>query len=213
MLISIQRLACSLLLTISSIPAALADTLTVTREGSGAGDESAATVQFWTGDDRIARIDDNGKMIADLSSGMLYLVNDQAKTCHAMSTRDPDRDPAVLKEAVEEVEFRSTGGSEQIGDWQAEVHELTTGSGDDELELFVWISDEIPVDAVQRAYMESVATPETAWMLAIYDLGGFPVRQEVQMGSMQMWVELQSIEEKPAPAGTYAIPAGYTGCE
>lgn len=65
---SIRRLACSLLLTISSIPAALTDTLTVTREGSGMAGESAATVRFWTGDDRIARIDDNGKMIADLMS-------------------------------------------------------------------------------------------------------------------------------------------------
>lgn len=210
---SIRRLACSLLLTISSIPAALADTLTVTREGSGMAGESAATVRFWTGDDRIARIDDNGKMIADLSAGVLYLVNDQAETCHAMSTRDPDRDPAALKAAVEAVKFRKTGKSERIGDWQAEVHELTTGSGDDALEMVVWISDEIPVDTVQRAYMESVATPETAWMLAIYDLGGFPVRQEIQMGPTEMWVELQSIEDKPAPAKTYEIPAEHTACE
>lgn len=209
----IRRLTCSLLLTISSIPATLADTLTVTHEGSGMAGESAAIVRFWTSDDRIARIDDNGKMIADLSSGMLYLVNDQAETCHAMSTRDRDRDPAALKAALEAVEFRKTGKSERIGDWQAEVHELTTGSGDEALKMIVWISAEIPVDTGQRAYMESVATPETAWMLAIYDLGGFPVRQEFQMGSMQMWVELQSIEGKPAPAGTYEVPAGYTGCE
>jgi hypothetical protein len=205
--------ACLLLLTTSSIPAALADTLTVTREGSGMVGESAATVRFWTGDDRIARVDDNGKMIADLSAGVLYLVNDQAQTCYAMSTRDPDRDPVALKAAVDAVEFSRTGRVERIGDWQAEIYELTAGSGDDAFEMAVWISDEIPVDAGQRAYMETVATPETAWMLAIYDLGGFPVRQEFQMGSMQMWAELQSIEEKPAPAGTYEVPAGYVGCE
>lgn len=192
---SIRRFACSLLLTISLIPAALADTLTVTREGSGTADESAATLRFWTGDNRIARIDDNGKMIADLSSGVLYLVNDQAETCHAMSTRDPDRDAAALKAAVEAVEFRRTGASERIGDWQAEVHELTAGSSNDALEMVVRISDEIAVDTGQRAYTESVATPETAWMLAIYDLG-FPVRQEVKMGPVQMWAELQSIERK-----------------
>lgn len=61
--------------------------------------------------------------------------------------------------------------------------------------------------------MESVATPETAMMLAVYELGGFPVRSEIQMGPVQMWTELESIEQKPAPAGTYDVPRGYTGCD
>lgn len=223
-LMNTRRLAWSLLIAIPAMgttvvtsQAAQADTLTVMREGSDMSGEGAGTVRFWTGDDRIARIDENGRMIGDQSAAMFYLIDDQARTCHALSTRDPDgdhdRDREALAAAVKAVEFRKTGKSEQIGDWQAEVHELTAGSGDDAFEMVVWISDEIPVDEGQRAYMESVATPEMAWMLAIYDLGGFPVRQEVRMGSMQMWAELQSIEEKPAPPGTYQIPEGYTGCE
>jgi hypothetical protein len=79
--------------------------------------------------------------------------------------------------------------------------------------MVVWITDEFGVDPVQRAYMESVATPETAMMLAVYDLGGFPVRSEVQMGPIQMWSQLASIEHRPAPAGTYAVPPGYSGCQ
>lgn len=204
--------ACSLLTTLAA-PVALADTLMVIREGSGTAGGDATTVQFWSGSDRIARIDADGRMIGDLAAGMLYIINDQARTCHAISTRNPDRDPAALQAAVETVKFRNTGKSEQIGKWQAEIHELVAGDGEDGYEMVVWIASELAVDPVQRAYMESVVTPESAAMLAIYDLGGFPVRSEVQMGPIQMWSELQSIEQKPAPAGTYEAPPGYGGCE
>jgi hypothetical protein len=211
--IASRRLAWALLLTTLAAPTALADTLMVIREGSGTAGGDATTVQFWSGSDRIARIDANGRMIGDLAAGMLYIVNDQARTCHAMPTRDPDRDPAALQAAVEAVKFRNTGKSEQIGQWQAEIHELVAGEGNDGYQMVVWIASELAVDPVQRAYMESVATPESAAMLAIYDLGGFPVRSEVQMGPIQTWTELESIEQKPAPAGTYEVPSGYSGCE
>lgn len=208
-----RRIACCLLLASLAAPAVLADTLMVFREGSGTSDDGGAKIHSWSGNDRTARIDDNDKMIADLSAGMLYIVNDQTMTCHASSTRDTDRDPAALQAAVEAVKFRKTGKSERIGPWQAEIYELVDESGSDGYQIVLWISDEIPVDPIHRAYMESVVTPETAAMLAIYDLGGFPVRSEAQVGPIQMWSELESIEDKPAPAGTYDIPTGYAGCE
>jgi hypothetical protein len=203
----------SLLLTTLAAAPVQADTLMVFREGSSTTDDSGARVQSWSGNDRTARIDDNGRMIADLAAGLLYIVNDQARTCHTMSTRDPDRDAAALQAAVEAVKFRKTGKSDRIGSWEAEVYELVADNGNDGYQMVLWVTDEIPVDPIHRAYMESVATKETAAMLAIYNLGGFPVRSEVQMGPIQMWSELESIEQKPAPAGTYEVPQGYSGCE
>lgn len=206
-----QRIIVSSLLTIFGPPLALGDTLMVIREGSGASANGASKVQFWSGEDRIARIDGNGRMIGDLAAGMLYIVDDQARTCHGVSTRDVDRDLPALQRAVEAVRFRNTGKSEAIGPWQAEVYELT--GGNDGMEMVVWITGEFDVDPIQRAYMESVATAESAAMLAVYDLGGFPVRSEVQMGPIRVWTELESIEQKAAPAGTYDVPSGYSGCE
>ncbi|NGP54450.1 DUF4412 domain-containing protein [Thioalkalivibrio sp. XN8] len=206
-----RRMAPFCVLTLLAAPLALGDTLMVIREGSGPADDGATTVQFWSGRDRVARIDGNGRMIGDLAAGMLYIVNDEAKTCHAMSTRNPDRDLHALQAAVEAVRFRNTGKSEAIGPWQAEVHELTDSNSG--IDMVVWITSEFGVDPAQRAYMESVVTPDSAAMLAIYDLGGFPVRSEIQMGPIQMWTELESIEQKAAPAGTYEVPAGYSGCD
>lgn len=205
-------MALSSVLTLLAAPMALGDTLMVIREGSGTSRDDVRKVQFWSGENRIARIDANGRMIGDLAAGMLYMVNDQARSCHALSTRDPDRDPAALQAAVQAVKFRNTGKSERIGNWQAEIHELVAGD-DHGYEMVVWIASELAVDPVQRAYMESVVTPESAAMLAIYNLDGFPVRSEVQMGPIQTWTELESIEQKAAPTGTYEVPRGYSGCD
>lgn len=206
-----RRITWAVLPIVLAAPMALADTLMVTREGSRSAD-ATTTVQLWSGANRVARIDGNSRMIGDLDAGMLYVIDDDARTCHAMSIRDPERDPAVLQAAVAAVELRNTGRSERIGPWQADVYELVAAGDEDGYEMLVWITAEFDVDQVQRDYMESVATPETAAMLAIYNLGGFPVRSEMRMGPIEMWSELESIEEKPAPAGTYAVPRGYTGC-
>lgn len=209
----LRRLAWSCFLTTLAVPMALADTLMVMREGAGMSEDAAGKVYLWSGKNQIASISGSTRMIGDLTAGMLYIANDEDRTCSAMPLRDTDHDRAALKAAVEAVDVRKTGKSERIGPWQAEVHELIAGVDEDLLEMVVWVTDEFDVDPVQRAYMESVATPETAAMLAIYELGGFPVRSEARMGPIQTWTELESIEEKPAPAGTYEIPKGYSGCE
>lgn len=218
-----RELAGALLLLGATIPAAQADMLTITREGSrmtgdegdvpeatgGASDGEARTITLWSRADRTARMDDNGKMIGDLESGVTYLVNDRKKTCHAMPRQKNDSTDAPSAQ----VEVRETGESRQIGSWQAKGYELKVAS-EDPIEVAVWVSDEVAVDMrAQRAHMERVVTPDTAWLLTLFDLGGYPVRQEISMGPMRVWSELVSVEEKAAPDGTYEIPAGYTGCD
>jgi hypothetical protein len=221
--VTLRELTGGLLLFGAAIPAAQADTLIITREGSRmTGDDSevpetlhratdgeAKTITFWSRADRMARMDDNGKMIGDLESGVTYLVNDRNRTCYALPTREKASGDAPAAP----VEVRETGESRQIGSWQAKGYELKVAA-DNPIEVAVWVSDDVAVDmSAQRAYTETVVTPDTAWLLALFDLGGYPVRQEFSMGSMQMWSELVSVDEKAAPAGTYEIPAGYSGCD
>jgi hypothetical protein len=175
----------------------------------GAADGEARTITLWSRTDRTARMDDNGKMIGDLESGVMYLVNDRNRTCYAI----PRQENGSGHAPAAQVEVRETGESRQIGSWQAKGYELKVAA-DDPIEVAVWVSDDVAVDmSAQRAYTERVVTPDTAWLLTLFDLGGYPVRQEFSMGSMRMWSELVSVEEKAAPAGTYEIPAGYTGCD
>jgi hypothetical protein len=56
--------------------------------------------------------------------------------------------------------------------------------------------------------------PNGSWMKEMVDkLEGFPVRSEsttTMMGkSFKSWQELESVDEKSAPAGFYAPPVGY----
>jgi len=221
--VTVRELTGALLLIGATIPAAQADTLIITREGSrmtgddgdvpealrSGADGEAKTITFWSRADRTARMDDNGKMIGDLESGVTYLVNDRNRTCYALPTRQkaPGDAPAA------QVEVRETGESRQIGSWQAKGYELKVAA-DDPIEIAVWVSDDVAVDmSAQRAYTETVVTPDTAWLLTLFDLGGYPVRQEFSMGPMRMWSELVSVDEKAAPAGTYEIPPGYSGCD
>ena len=220
---TVRELTGALLLIGATIPAAQADTLIITREGSrmtgddgdvpealrSGADGEAKTITFWSRADRTARMDDNGKMIGDLESGVTYLVNDRNRTCYALPTRQkaPGDAPAA------QVEVRETGESRQIGSWQAKGYELKVAA-DDPIEIAVWVSDDVAVDmSAQRAHTETVVTPDTAWLLTLFDLGGYPVRQEFSMGPMRMWSELVSVDEKAAPAGTYEIPPGYSGCD
>ncbi len=192
-----------------------ADTLMTTREGTlrpgaDAAQDEGSTVRFWSGSDRMARIDDRGKMISDLESGVTYLLNDQAKSCFAIPRQQVDSGGGTAGQ----VEVRGTNDTRQIGSWQADGYELTVRTDGEPIEISVWVSDDVPVDVGgQRAYTENIVTPDTAWLLKLFDLGGYPVRQEVSMGPVRMWAELVSVEEKSAPSGTYDIPAGYSGCD
>ena len=192
-----------------------ADTLMTTREGTlglgaDATHDEGRTVRFWSGSDRMARIDDRGKMISDLESGVTFLINDQAKSCYAIPKQQVDAESGPGGQ----VEVRETNETRQIGPWQAKGYELTATMDGEPIEISVWISDDVPVDiGGLRAYTASRLTPEMAWMLKIFDLGGYPVRQEVSMGPIRSWGELVSVEEKSAPSGTYDIPAGYSGCD
>jgi hypothetical protein len=194
---------------------AQADTLMTTREGTlrpgaDAAQDKGSTVRFWSGSDRMARIDDRGKMISDLESGVTYLLNDQAKSCFAIPRQQIDAEGGTAGQ----VEVRETNETRQIGPWQAKVYELTAIMDGEPIEISVWVSEDVSVDVGGlRAYTASRLTPEMTWMLKMFDLGGYPVRQEVRMGPIRSWGELVAVEEKSAPAGTYDIPAGYSGCD
>lgn len=192
-----------------------ADTLMTTREGTlglgaDATHDEGRTVRLWSGSDRMARIDDRGKMISDLESGVTYLINDQGKSCYAIPKQQVDAEGRTGGQ----VEVRETNETRQIGPWQAKGYELSVIMDGEPIEIAVWVSEDAPADVGGlRAYTASKLTPEMAWMLKMFDLGGYPVRQEVSMGPIRSWGELVSVEEKSAPSGTYDIPAGYSGCD
>lgn len=209
---TIRRLCITLIILASLVPAARADTLMVFQVSSGmtgSTDGEASTVKLWSSADPMARVDDNGKVISQLTSGAGYIISDKRKTCFAFPQQ---QDGGAL--AAAEVDVRETGESRQIGSWQAKGFELTVTTDDDPIEIAAWVSEDLPADVGgERAFTERMLTADTAWLMGLFDLGGYPVRQEIGMGPIKTISELVSVEEKSAPSGIYDIPAGYTGCE
>jgi hypothetical protein len=204
-------------------PVALADVVITIREASKfVGEDSATaseflhdasggnTVTLWSRENRMARVDANSRMIGKLDLGETYIIDDMAKTCTLIK-----RDSAASNVNIRPVQdFRKTGESKTIGLWQADGYELTvSGNADDVNKVALWVSDEATLGLDNyRAYIESVTAPDNAWMAKSLDLGGYPVRQEIQVGPLAMWSEIESIEEKDPPAGIYEVPRGYAGC-
>jgi len=80
----------------------------------------------------------------------------------------------------------------------------------------VCMADDLPVDYSKFKELmtaQSEMAPNQDWMKELTKLKGFPVHSETQMTMMgqtiKSWQELQGIEQKEAPAGTYGPPAGY----
>ena len=84
--------------------------------------------------------------------------------------------------------------------------------GGQTMTITLWVSDDVGVDldtyhAIIRA---SAAQMRAGWMLEFLKARGFPVRQEVRMGPILSWQQVEEINDEPAPAGIYEPPAGAT---
>jgi hypothetical protein len=64
-----------------------------------------------------------------------------------------------------------------------------------------------------QASITSLRSTGSDWAKKMGEIPGFPVLTESQMttpqGEIKTSQELESVDKKPAPAGTYGVPSGY----
>lgn len=189
---------------------AIADTVVTLREGTIVGQAAASAppleegklVKLWNAADRMARVDGAHRMVTRLDRGETYIVNTAAGTCFLI-THAAGGGAAVATTHV----FQPTGDTRRFGDWTARGYELTA-AGEDALTVRVWVSEDVDVDiAAQRQQVSKLVTPETAWALTMFDLGGYPVRQESRIGPVYTWSQVVSVGEAEPPRGTYDKPS------
>lgn len=202
---------------------AQADTLITMKEGSGSpgadgqlsaeAKEAGRVVKIWSRPDNMARVDDSGKMIFSIDRGVTYMISDSNRTCRAFNhPKDTEAKPV----ADDAIEVRQLGETRKIGPWQAEGYDMkvTVEGMSDPLQVAFWVTDDVTMGLeTYRANFSAMATPQTAWMSKTLELGGYPVYQESRIGQMMMWSEVLSVSDEDAPAGTYEVPEGYTGCD
>lgn len=166
------------------------------------------TVTYWLASDRTARLAEDGKIIGRLDRGESYFVSTADRSYRVIEIGG---DPPSGANGGSSFDVTKTGETRQIGPWQAVRHTMKVEMGGEPTEIELWVGDVGVATEEFRAFIAAFAQAQGAeWMRGYLELGGFPVRQEIRMGPMLVWQEVISMEEEPAPPGTYEVPAGYT---
>jgi len=199
------------------LPAVQADTLITAREGTGQaggsqtpGAEQGQSRQIWLRADRMASLDSDGRMIGRLDRGETYVLRDAKKSCFRVKHKKQDIDTSAQRKSV----FQKTGETKQVGPWETVGYEATIPLNESATyKLSIWVSDEVTLGLEDyQTNTRGTATPATYWLVDSLSLGGYPVLQETQIGTMTSWMQITSVKAAKPPAGIYEIPAGYTGC-
>ncbi len=183
-------------------------------------------VELWIGPDAIARTEGQKSFI--MHGDQLLLVDHDAKTysvldlpidLHALA-------PAGQQEMVDQMtqmmkmtaDVTPTDETREVGSWDTKLVKvkLTNPMGL-EVSMDLWTSDDVEVP-MGRIYdlmraMSEMQPGGADWIDQLSKVKGYPVLRETTLTVMGQKVatreELVSVEQKDAPAGTYAAPEGY----
>lgn len=227
------RLAAALALAAAAVaaaPPAAADTLLTiaSREQQGPGAPAReATVSLWIGRHAVAR--DDGRTAAILHDEALVLVDHASRTFSVLPLPIDVRPliPPEMRELAGQMmhmmrmdaEITPREERREIGGWSSRRFEVAlTNPMGVAVTMDLWLSEEVEVPAERVAALAralgQVQPGGGGWIEEITALPGFPVLQETRLAvggeEVTSREELVSIEEKPAPAGAYAPPEGYS---
>lgn len=192
--------------------AAIADTrltieesMVVALPGSDAAPQETRTeYTLWMREDRAARVAGGGRMVVRMDRSESYIIDDAARTAVVMALDGPPEGFAAPPR------IERTGEIRMIGTWNAERYDLTfelvpgeTGS------MVLWISGDIGIELEAYRVLSSSLDGGQGFLTAIASLPGYPVLQEVTVGSARGTTRLLAVSEAPAPPGTYDVPADY----
>lgn len=229
-----RRIATALVLVLAPLPAA-ADTVLTLRNHSDEvvmmGQKTPAQdneFRYWFSDDS-TRYDmgDDTSIVMSLAAKKLFVINHLEKNFSTIdlpfdfkSLVGPEMAPMMeqmMKMMAASVTVTPTDRTGEYGGYACKFSKVDISMSMMQMSMDQCLSEKMPIDysrykALAQAQAEMI--PSGSWMKELADkLQGFPVRSETtttMMGkSFKSWQELKSVEEKSAPAGFYAPPAGY----
>ncbi|UCF68303.1 MAG: DUF4412 domain-containing protein [Acidobacteriota bacterium] len=184
---------------------------------------------LWIGSDRIRR-DEGGdsSVIVRLDQSKMYIVNHKEKSYVATDLPldvgklfSPEMAP-MMKAMLEGMKFEAkvtpTEEKKKIGEWNCSRYDVEVKGGMMNMTSTVWATKDVPIDldAIKAMYEAlSGMQPQMAPLIKeMARIDGYRVLQESEISPMGMKMKttetLVSVENKPAPAGTYDPPEGYS---
>ncbi|HEY8021361.1 MAG TPA: DUF4412 domain-containing protein [Thermoanaerobaculia bacterium] len=223
-------------LLLAAVATAGADTLLTIKsrtEGApimGRSPSQSAEVKIWVSpDDKRIRRDEGGySMIMVLDKSKMYIVDHNAKTYNEIDLPVdfkklmPQGGEQMMEEMQRmqkmEVAVKPSAETKKIGSWNTKRYEVTlTNAAGMKIASQMWMSQDVGFDTAAfsklQASMTALSSSGTEWAKKMGEIPGFPVLTESRMttpqGEIKTFQELQSVDKKPAPAGTYSVPSGY----
>jgi len=181
----------------------------------------------WIGNGKVATVSPESTTILDIPNQMIYMINHQNRT-YVASPLPPDFTKILPPEVAGIMQgmqmtlaVTPTGQKKTIGSRTCDEYDIDMTVAPMTVKLKMYATTEVPFD--YKDYMENIfgALIQTQ-MIGIDDasigelgkINGFVIAQEMTgdiMGaSIRQYSEAVEITEKPAPAGIYSVPDGYT---
>lgn len=181
----------------------------------------------WISDDAVAMTMENTASIIDLKNNKMYIINHASKTYVEaalpldMAKLLPPQAAGMMGMMKATVTVTPNGQTKQIGAWKCQGFDVTIAMAMMTMKMTIWATTAPGFDYkkyVEKAYgsvlkAQSMFMDDTAIaeMKKITGLGIYMETTGEMMGAqMRTTSEVVEITTKAAPAGTYAVPAGYT---
>ncbi len=199
------------------------DAFSMMGQSQPAKDESQ---EIWIGPDQMTTVTKETTIIVDTNRKVLDMINHSKKTYVEM-TLPLDLSqylPPQMAQMVTGTKVAVTpkGTTQQVGQWNCDGYDVVMDmmGGMMKMKMVVWATTNVPFDwaQVQQKMSDHVMKAsmrlDDAAVAEFRKIKGYQIKADISiemMGSeMKASTTVTEISTQPAPAGMYAVPAGYT---
>jgi hypothetical protein len=177
----------------------------------------------WIGDDMFAQVTPDQSMIINVKKNMAWIINHKAKNYIEtplpldMSKLLPPEAAAFAGMMKMTATVSATNETKKIGQWNCQGYTMNMSVMGMNISTKVWASTDVGFDATafnakfMGNIMKGQMMLDDASIKEFGKIKGYQIMTEADMFGAKTTTEVVEISpKKTAPAGIYALPAGYT---
>jgi hypothetical protein len=181
-------------------------------------------MEQWVGNNQLANITGDKVMIMDMNKNLMYIVNPKEKS-YVETTLPLDMAKLVPKEASQmlsmmkmTVKVTPNGQKEKVNKWDCRGYDVDMNMMMMQMKMKVWATTDVPFDwkmfAKMYANVSKMSFMDDASIAEFKKVEGYQIASEMTMNmmgtNMKVTTQVAEITSKPAPAGIYTVPAGFS---
>lgn len=182
--------------------------------------------EMWISGSKMAMIQKDRASVVDLEKNVMYLVNFGDKS-YVEASLPMDFAKLLPPEAASmaammqmKATVKPAAETKRIGQWDCASYDVAMTMMGMTMQMKVWATTQVSFDLATftakmlPAVMQSQMGMDSASVKEFAKINGYQIATEttgdVMGAKLRTTTEVVEIVQKPAPAGTYAVPAGYT---